>query len=120
MKSIVFIAIIVIVGLTWFLFLLKSGILRNLKTSQQSVGLIIAQSEITKYIDVDTDLDLKYEEVDDTKYFPRRFIEGLESEYPFSGKKLIMGRGSWRATQGNIYSYAMFKRDLKDEFDEQL
>lgn len=123
MKAIIFLSILFLISVLFAIFLKKSGIIKILKLEQKDNLCLnnINSKEIIDYIEDDNSIDLKFEQFDGEKYIPHRFVDMVKSESDnISGRKLITGRGSWRATQGNIYSLFVFKKDLADEFNERL
>lgn len=123
MKAIIFLLILLGVGISWFLFLYFSGIVKKLKLSVSDIPgtLNISPKDKLQYINDDEDLSLKYEQVSGTEYKKGLMTNLSECEQSVTnGRKLIMGRGSWRATQGNIYTSKMLEKDLEDEFNERI
>jgi len=123
MKIVLFMSILSLISISLFFFLYKSDILKRVKDSveESSVFLKVDPKEIVQYINDDRDIFLKYEQIENEEYIQRRFVNNAKDEKDtISGRKLIMGRGSWRATQGNIYSLIMFEKDIADEFSKRL
>lgn len=46
--------------------------------------------------------------------------ETLPKNMGYSPRLFIFGRGSWRLTQGNIYTFTMLEKEMRDEFNQQL
>ncbi|WP_164174627.1 hypothetical protein [Ruminococcus flavefaciens] len=122
MKALVFISALFLIGTLLFVVLYQSGIVKRIKTSIEYVTnpLDIEQELFLQYINDDKDCNLKYEQLKNEEYIPNKFSNFSDDLENSNGKKLLMGRGSWRATQGNIYSYNMFEKDLKNEFSKRL
>ena len=61
--------------------------------------------ELNDFILVDQNNIFKYETLNSDSYVPRLFV---------------MGRGSWRATQGNVFTSNMLAKEMEDEFSKSL
>ena len=107
MEAVRFLLILFFAGVFVFVVLQKSGIVKKLKANNvdTSKWMVIDPKDVSQYISGDNDLDLKFEQLDDEEYIQRRFV---------------MGRGSWRATQGNIYLYNIFEKEIADEFSKRI
>ncbi|WP_449073616.1 hypothetical protein [Ruminococcus sp.] len=61
--------------------------------------------ELNDFILVDQNNIFKYETLNSDSYVSRLFV---------------MGRGSWRATQGNVFTSNMLAKEMEDEFSKSL
>lgn len=69
-------------------------------------NLVFSKDEYRSLMIKDLKNVFKYETLaDDCGYVPRLFVAG---------------RGSWRATQGNIYTSSMLAKEIQDEFNQRL
>lgn len=105
--------------LVWILILITGfvvfGVLYKLKVIEKYIALSkndckrhslkLADEELSVFILAEQNNTFKYETLNDDSYVSRLFV---------------MGRGSWRATQGNIFTSNMLAKEMEDEFSQLL
>lgn len=110
-----------IIGIAFLAFGLavKFGLSNEIKEFKESKIVTVKenkkQDSLTKFIDKefilkmlylqDRDEPFSYETLKDNDYVPRTFLAG---------------RGSWRASQGNVFTLSMLTKEIADEFDKRL
>ena len=105
--------------LVWILFLITGfvvfNVLYKLKVIEKYISLSkddckehslkLADEEQSAFILAEQNNTFKYKTLNDNSYVSRLFV---------------MGRGSWRVTQGNIFTSNMLAKKMEDEFSQLL
>ena len=101
--------LILTIGFILFGIMYKLGVVKRFispKVSVRKENLLELEEEDLHLLNSDNPkISFKYENINGNEYVPHLFI---------------CGRGSWRATQGNIFTSNMLVKEMQDEFNQRL